>query len=152
VLEYFSAAEGRLPQTGHLVDELRQHLPDVGDAMLNSPWPAGCESSDGCAWALVLLGETVTNTRCGGACTHDCDPQAADSDVSSQTWCTRKNLCVPWNWQLKHATCILDVIILDYPLKVRPMPGMWVQSVPVTAIPWGRMKTKRCVLSGAVRV
>ena len=30
---------------------------------------------------------------------------------------------------------ILDVIMLDYLVKVRPMPGMWVQLVPVTAIP-----------------
>jgi hypothetical protein len=40
-------------------------------------------------------------------------------------------------------TMILDVIMLDYPVQVRPMPGMWVQSVPVTAIPWGRMKTEQ---------
>jgi len=33
--------------------------------------------------------------------------------------------------------------MLDYPVKVRPMPGMWVQSVLVTAIPWGRMKTEQ---------
>jgi hypothetical protein len=137
-------SEVRLPQTGHLVNELRQHWSDVSDVMLNSPWPEGCERSDGCAWALVLVGETVTKTCCGGACTHDCDPHRdANSDVSSQTWCTRKNLCVPRNWQFKHATRILDVIMLDYPVKVRSMPGMWVQSVPVTAIPWGRMKTEQ---------
>jgi hypothetical protein len=47
------------------------------------------------------------------------------------------------NWQYKHATRILDVIMLDYPLKVRAMPGMWVQSVPVTVILWGRMKTEQ---------
>jgi hypothetical protein len=36
------------------------------------------------------------------------------------------------------------VIMLDsYPVKVRPVPGMWVQSVPVTVIPWGRMKTEQ---------
>jgi len=73
----------------------------------------------------------------------DCDPQAADSDVSSQTWCTRKNLCVPQNWQFRHATRIPDVIKLDYQVKVRPMPSMWMQSVPVTAIQWGRMKTEQ---------
>jgi hypothetical protein len=33
-----------------------------------------------------------------------------------------------------------------YPVKVRPMSGMWVQSVPVTTIPWGRMKTEQCNL------
>lgn len=49
-----------------LVDELRQHWPDVSDVMLNSPWPEGCERSDGCAWALVLVGETVTKTCCRG--------------------------------------------------------------------------------------
>jgi hypothetical protein len=92
---------------------------------------------------VSLVGETVTKTYCRGACTHDCDPQAADSDVSSQTLCTRKNLRVPRNWQFKHATRILDVIMLDYPVKVRPMPGMWVQSVPVTDIPWGRMKAEQ---------
>ena len=34
---------------------------------------------------------------------------------------------------------------LDYliPVKVRPMPDMWVQTVPVTAIPWGTMKTEQ---------
>jgi hypothetical protein len=86
---------------------------------------------------------TVTKTCCGGACTHDSDPKDTESDVSSQTWCTRKNLCVSRNWQFKHATRIQDVIMLDYLVKVRPMPGMWVQSVPVTTIPWGRMKTEQ---------
>ena len=46
-------------------------------------------------------------------------------------------------WQFKHATRILDVIMLHYPVEVRPMPGMWVQSVLVTAIPCGRMKTEQ---------
>jgi hypothetical protein len=142
-----ASTEGRLPQTGHLVDELRQHWPDVSDVpmMLNSPWPDGCERSDGCAWALVLVGETVTKTCCRGACTHDCDPQTADSDVSPQTWCTRKNLCVPRNCQFKYATRIQHVIMLEHPVKVHPMPGIWVQSVPVTAIPWGtlRMNTEQ---------
>jgi hypothetical protein len=27
--------------------------------------------------------------------------------------------------------------------QVRPIPGMWVQSIPVTAIPWGRIKTEQ---------
>jgi len=67
----------------------------------------------------------------------------ADSNVSSNTWCTRMNLCVPRNWAFQHATRILDVIMLKYPLKVRPMPGIWVQSVPVTAIPWGGMNTEQ---------
>ena len=67
-----------------------------------------------------------------------------NSNVSSNTWCTRKNLCVPRNWEFRHATRILDVIMLKYPLKMRPMPGMWVQSVPVTAIPWGGMNTEQC--------
>jgi hypothetical protein len=34
----------------------------------------------------------------------------------------------------------------DYPVKVRPMPGMWVQSVPVTAIPWVSMNTEKRIL------
>ena len=46
----------------------------------------------------------------------------------------------------------LDVIMLKYPLKMRPMPGMWVQSVPVTAIPWGGMNTEqRNTLQRSVR-
>jgi hypothetical protein len=39
-------SEGRLPQTGDLVDELRQQLQhwlDVINVMFNSPWPEGCE-------------------------------------------------------------------------------------------------------------
>jgi hypothetical protein len=48
-------------QTGHLVDDLRQHWPDVSDVRLNSQWSEGCERSDGCV-ALVLVGETVTKT------------------------------------------------------------------------------------------
>ena len=56
--------EDRLPQTGHcdLEDALRQDWPEVSDVsmMLHSPWPEGSERSDGCAWALVLVGETVT--------------------------------------------------------------------------------------------
>ena len=53
--------EARLPQTGHcdLVDALRQDWPEVSDVsmMLNSTWPEGCERSDGCALALVLVGK-----------------------------------------------------------------------------------------------
>ncbi len=67
-----------------------------------------------------------------------CKPELVSySNVSSNTWYTRKNLCVPRNWAFQHATRILDVIMLEYPLKVRLMPSIWVQSVPVTAIPWG---------------
>ena len=140
--------EGRLHEQDHrdLVDALRQDWPEVSDVsmMLNSPCPEGCEDSAGCAWALVLVGETVTK-EChpGRACRCDCPAHTADSDVSSNTWCTRKNLCVPRNWAFQHATRILDVIMLKYPLKVRPMPGIWVQSVPVTAIPWGGMNTEQ---------
>ena len=39
-------SEAMLLHRGHLaklVDELRQHLPDVSDVMLNSLWPEGCE-------------------------------------------------------------------------------------------------------------
>ena len=75
--------EGRLPRTGHcdLVDALRQDWPEVSDVsmMLNSPWPEGCERSDGCAWALVLVGETVTKTcHPGRACRCDCPAHTAD--------------------------------------------------------------------------
>ena len=50
------------------------------------------------------------------------------------------------------AVHILDVIMLKYPLKVRPIPGIWVQSVPVTAIPWGGMNTEqRNTLQRSVR-
>jgi hypothetical protein len=67
-----------LLHTGHLVDDLRQHWPDVSDVMLNSRWPERYERSDGYAWVLVLVGETVTKTCCRGACTHDCDLHASD--------------------------------------------------------------------------
>jgi hypothetical protein len=40
-------------------------------------------------------------------------------------------------WDAVHTR--LDVIMLQHPVKVRPMPGMWIQSIPVTAIPWGHM-------------
>ena len=53
---------------------------------------------------------------------------------------------------LEHCPEVLDVIMLKYPLKMRPMPGMWVQSVPVTAIPWGGMNTEqRNTLQRSVR-
>ena len=58
----------------------------------------------------------------------------------------------PRNWEFRHATRILDVIMLKYPLKVRPIPVIWVQSVPVTAIPWGGMNTEqRNTLQRSVR-
>ena len=47
----------------------------------------------------------------------------------SELVCTPE-LGVPW-----HARHILDVIMLEYPLKVCPMPVIWVQSVSVTVIP-----------------
>ena len=56
---------------------------------------------------------------------------------------TQELVCTP-DWEFQHATRILDVIMLEYPaLKVRPMPGIWGQSVPVTAIPWGGMNTEQ---------
>ena len=84
------------------------------------------------------MGETVTKTCCGTPCTQDWEPPTAE-DVSSHFWCTCKHLCVHQNSKFKHATGILDVIMLQYPVKVCPMPGMWIQSIPVTAIPWGCM-------------
>ena len=47
------------------------------------------------------------------------------------------------NWEFQHATHILDVIMVEYPLKVSPMPGIWVQLVPVTVIPWGGMNPEQ---------
>jgi hypothetical protein len=77
--------EGRLHEPDHrdLVDALGQDWPEVSDVsmMLNSPWPEGCEDSAGCAWALVLVGETVTK-EChpGRACRCDCPAHTADSN------------------------------------------------------------------------
>ena len=140
--------------SGHwpeLIDDLRRHWPDASDVMFNSPWPLTYEKSDGHAWALVKLGETVTKTCCGAPCTHDLELLATE-DVSSHSWCTRKHLCVHQNWKFKHATRILDVIMFRYPVKVRPMPGMWIQSIPVTAIPWGGMNIEqRGVLLSSIR-
>jgi hypothetical protein len=122
--------------------------------MLNSPWPEGSQRSDGCAWAFSLVGETVTKECHPGcrACRCDCPTHTANSNVSSNTWYTRKNLCVPRNWEFRHATRILDVIMFKYPLKVRPIPGIWVQLVPVTSIPWGGMNTEqRNTLQRSVR-
>ncbi len=44
----------------------------------------------------VKVGETVTK-EChpGRACRCDCPAHTDNSNVSSNTWCTRKNLCVP---------------------------------------------------------
>jgi len=82
--------------------------------MMNSPWPQGCENSDGYAWALVLFGETVAKECCGaGPCTHGWKPLAAE-DFSAQFLCTRKHLCLHKNWKFKHAKRILDVIMLQY--------------------------------------
>jgi hypothetical protein len=40
----------------------------------------------------------------------------------------------------------------SYPVKVRPMPGTWTQSIPVTAIPWGRMNIgQRGALLSSIR-
>jgi len=111
-------------------------------AMLKSPWPEGCKQSAGSSWALVLMGETVTKECHSQACCCDCLAHGTDNDDSSpNALCYRKNLCVPHNWQFKHATRILEVTMLQHPLKVHPMPGNWVQSVPVTAIPWESMNT-----------
>ena len=125
---------------------------DASDVMMNSPWPrAWCDNSDGHAWALAELGETVTKTCCGTPCTHDYELLAAE-DVSSNFWCTRKHLCVHQNWKFKYATRILDVIIFQYTVKVRPMPGMWIQSKPVTAIPWGGLNIgQRGALLSSIR-
>jgi hypothetical protein len=42
--------------------------------------------------------------------------------------------------------------MLQYPVKVRPMPGMWIQSIPVTAIPWGGMNIgQRGALLSSIR-
>ena len=126
---------------------------DASDVMMNSPWPrAWCENSDGHAWALAELGETVTKECCAQPCTHDWEPLAAE-DVSAQSWCTCKRLCVHQNWKFKYATRILDLIMLQFP--VRPMPGLWVQSIPIVAIPlhpWGGMNSgQRDALLSSIR-
>jgi len=42
--------------------------------------------------------------------------------------------------------------MLENPVKVRLMPDIWVQSVPVTAIPWTRINTEqRNKLEGSIR-
>jgi hypothetical protein len=122
-----------------LIDELSRHWPDASDVIFNSPWPLAYENSDGHAWALVQLGETVTKTCRGVSCTHDWELLAAE-DVSSHFWCTRKHLCVHQNWKFKHATRILDVIMIQYPVIVRPInAGMLIQFIPVPVIPWRGM-------------
>ncbi len=57
---------------------------------------------------------------CALPCTHDCEQLVAE-DVSSPHWCTRKHLCVNQNQKFKYATHVLDVIMLQYPVKVRPL-------------------------------
>ena len=52
-------------------------------------------------------------------------------------------VCTEKNGKFKHATRILEVIMLQYSVKVRPMPGMWIQSIPVTTIQWGGMNIGR---------
>jgi hypothetical protein len=42
--------------------------------------------------------------------------------------------------------------MLKYPLKVCPIPGIWVQSVPVTAIPWGGMNTVLLINASTMRL
>ena len=82
---------------------------------------------------------------------HDWEPLAAE-DVSAQSWCTRKRLCVHQNWKLKYATRILDVMMLQYPVTVSPMPVLWVQSIPVAAIPWEGMNSgQRDALLSSIR-
>ena len=96
--------------------------------------------------ALPHVGDYSTLRECHPgrrAYRSDCPAHTANSNVSSNTWCTRKNLCVPRNWEFRHDTRRLDVIMLKYPLKMRPMTGIWVQSVPVTSIPWGGMNTEQ---------
>jgi hypothetical protein len=42
--------------------------------------------------------------------------------------------------------------MLQYPVKVRLMPGMWIQSIPVTAIPLGGMNIgQRGALLSSIR-
>ncbi len=112
------------------IEQWKQEYPDLATAQ-EPPWAirsAECQATaaDGeLAKALVQLGETVTKKLCGSPCTHDWELLASE-DVSSHFWCTRKHLCVHQNWKFKHATRILDVIMLQYPVKVRPMPGMWI--------------------------
>jgi hypothetical protein len=75
------------------IDELKRHWPDASDVMINSPWPLACENSDGHAWALVQLGETVTKTCCGVPCMHDCELLAA-AKTSLHTSGAHANTCV----------------------------------------------------------
>jgi hypothetical protein len=49
-----------LAKSSELIDELSRHWPDASELMFNSPCPLACENSDGHAWVLVQLGETVT--------------------------------------------------------------------------------------------
>jgi hypothetical protein len=58
----------------------------------------------------------------------------------------------PGNGSSSYATRTKHVIMLENPVKVRLMPDIWVQSVPVTAIPWTRINTEqRNKLEGSIR-
>jgi hypothetical protein len=85
LISFGNPTESLPAMSPQLVDE-----PDASDVM-NSQWPQGCENSDGHAWALVQLRETVTNTCCWGPCTHDWEPLPPKTSLHTSA---QANTCV----------------------------------------------------------
>ena len=129
-----------------LVDALmRQDWPEVSDVsmMLNSPCPdassATTPSSPPPPSCTRPRPSCSRRSSCASgcarpsACTSTCTRSAVRSTSSST--CSPRRKAGPAVAIVRRIP--LTVTSLQTRGKVRPMPGIWVQSVPVTAIPWG---------------
>lgn len=130
------------PGMHEMLTMLREVWPDIPQTALE------CEYRAGTIWALVEIGDTYSKSCCtkklqsgkmvSRPCVHEC------AGVKGQAWCpARKELCIGKERKFTHATQVLEPIMLNFPVQVSPMAGLFHHKIPMSAVPTDRMTAQQ---------
>ena len=130
------------PGMHEMLTMLREVWPDISQTALE------CEYKADTVWALVEIGDTYSKSCCtkkllGNTivlrpCVHEC------GGVEGQAWCpARKELCIGKERKFTHATQLLAPIMLNFPVQVSPMAGLFHHKIPLSAVPTDKMTAQQ---------
>ena len=130
-----------------LLMEIQEWCPGVTSSTFDTP--EGLENCDGSVWALLEVGETASKTCCARVTPHGraaipCKHSFQQVGAMKDGWSpTRKELCIPPDRRLIHATRILDIVQLKYPVQVSTVGGVFNHRIPMSAIPLSTMSSQQ---------
>ena len=130
------------PGMHEMLTMLREVWPDIPHTAL------ACEYKAGTVWALVEIGDThskscytkklQSSNIVSKPCAHEC------AVVEGQVWCpARRDLCIGKERKFSHATQLLAPIMLNFPVQVSPMAGLFHHKIPLSAVPTDRMTAQQ---------